>query len=325
MEICKHFKALAEETRLRLFALLLSHELNVNELVQVLQMGQSRISRHLRVLSESGLLRHRRNGGFSYYQARSDPELEHLIQFVKRAAEAEGACREDASRAQAIVRERKSRTRHFFNQVAEHWERLKSEILGDLDLARIVSQAAPPSTRALDMGCGTGDLLVQLLNKAETVIGVDHSFRMLSMARLKMEALEAGSRCDLRLGELEHLPLRDREVDLASISMVLHHLPLPEAGIREANRVLSPEGTLLLADFAKHSREDIRRKYGATWLGFEPEEIETWLHASGFDLQHSESHPVQNGLVVRVYRAVKTGDPPPPLTAAEQGLAAGGA
>ncbi len=307
MKTEKYFKALSDETRLRLFYLLIHYELNVNELVLILQMGQSRISRHLKVLSESGLLRYRRDAGFTYYQVRTDPQLKTLIKFVQDNL-AEDPAREDLYRAQTIIRERKNETRRFFNQIAEHWERLKKDILGEVDISRTVSENVPPANRAVDIGCGTGELMLYLLPKTDKVIGVDHSAQMLNMARLKLEAHQFSDRVDLRLGEMEHLPLRDKEVEVATMSMVLHHSPLPQAGIEEANRVLLPGGILVIADFAKHSREDIRRKYGQTWLGFEQEDIQTWLEAAGFELQKNESHPVRHGLFVNIFRSVKSSE-----------------
>jgi ArsR family transcriptional regulator len=309
MNITRYFKALGDETRLRLFHLLLHYELNVNELVLIMQMGQSRISRHLKVLSENDLLRQRRDGGFSYYQVPNNASLESLVNFVKNNLSGEETATEDLSRAQAIIKERKNKTRRFFNQIAEHWERLKRDVLGDLDLAGTVSDEIPVCATAADLGCGTGELLLKLLSKAETVIGVDHSPQMLKMARLKLDAEDVAARSDLRLGELEHLPLRDQEGDAAVINMVLHHIPLPQAGIKEANRVLRPGGTLIIADFAKHSREDIREKFGATWLGFEADDIETWLTAAGFSLLGSRQYPVRHGMAVNVFRAVKDHEP----------------
>ena len=309
MHVTRYFKALGDETRLRLFHLLLHYELNVNELVLVMQMGQSRISRHLKVLSENGLLRQRRDGGFSYYQVPHNPNLDSLVQFVKDSLDGEEMAAEDLSRAQAIIKERKNKTRRFFNQVAEYWERLKKDLLGDMDLAAAVAEEVPVCSTAVDLGCGTGELLLKLLDKAETVIGVDHSAQMLKMARLKLDAEGATARSDLRLGELEHPPLRDQEGDAAVINMVLHHIPLPQAGIREANRILRPGGTLVVADFAKHAREDIRDKFGATWLGFEPSDIDTWLTSSGFSLLDSRQYAVRHGMAVNVFRAVKNQEP----------------
>ena len=309
MNITSYFKSLGDETRLRLFHLLLHFELNVNELVLIMQMGQSRVSRHLKVLSDNGLLRQRRDGGFSYYQVPNNPDLESLTHFVKNSLSNDEVSMEDTSRAQAIIKERKNKTRRFFNQIAEHWERLKRDILGDMDLAAAVSDEIPVCSTAVDLGCGTGELLLKLLDKAETVIGVDHSPQMLKMARLKLDAENATPRSDFRLGELEHLPLRDQEGDAAVINMVLHHIPHPQAGIREANRILRPGGTLLISDFAKHSREDIREKFGATWLGFESEDIDAWLTTLGFSLLGSRQYPVRHGMVVNVFRAIKEQEP----------------
>jgi len=134
----------------------------------------------------------------------------------------------------------------------------------------------------VDLGCGTGELLFQLQDTASKLLGVDSSPKMLEQARKKLGQSHQG--LNLRLGEMEHLPLSDQEADLAILNMVLHHLPLPEAGIREVSRVLKKDGLFIITDFAAHDQKEIREKYGGPWLGFKKEKIKQWLFDAGFSL-----------------------------------------
>ncbi len=303
MDIVKIFKALADETRLRLFFVLLQYELSVNELVQVMNMGQSRISRHLKVLTECGLLSCRRDGIFVYYQAPFQAQNKDLIRYCLQALENEPGFNQNLEAASGVIEQRKQRTRHFFNQVANHWEALKRDILGGLDLGAVILDNIFKTPVLVDLGCGTGELLPGLSRKGARVIGVDSSPEMLARARDFGLAEQNG--IELRLGELEHLPLSDREAGAAVMNMVLHHLPVPAAGIKEAARVLEQNGLFLITDFAKHDQEEIRKKYGGVWLGFTRDEIEQWLEDAGFLLQDFQKHPVGHGLMIHVYRAKK--------------------
>lgn len=270
------FKALADSTRLRLLCLLLGYELSVNELVEVLEMGQSRISRHLKILTEAGLLSFRRNGLWVFYRANPSglpgDLLKAIEPFLPQLEHAEA----DRARAAAVMSERDRRSRAFFNAVAEDWDELNREILGDFDLPAHVEQALPAScSTAVDLGCGTGAVLARLLERVPHVIGVDGALGMLNLCRKRL----AGGQCEssqglsLRIGELSHLPLRDHEADFASVNLVLHHLADPEAGLAEIQRILRPGGTLFLCDFMLHDNESMRVRYGDQWLGFE----ESWL------------------------------------------------
>lgn len=303
MDIIKPLKALADETRLRLFFLLLQHELNVNELVQVMNMGQSRISRHLKVLTDCGLLDSRRDGIFVYYQAPHNEKNRDLIRYVLRALENEPGCFKHLQAAQEVMERRKQRTRLFFNQVANHWQALKRDILGGFDLGAVVVDKVPETGVLVDLGCGTGELLVDLSQKASRIIGVDSSLEMLAKARSSGVADLEG--IELRLGELEHLPLSNLEAGVAVLNMVLHHIPVPALGIREVARVLQPDGLFVITDFAKHDQEQIRKQYGGVWLGFHREEVEQWLQDGGFWLCEFQEHPVGHGLMINVYVAKK--------------------
>ena len=304
MVTVRYFKALADETRLRLFRLLMSYEFNVNEIVSIMGMGQSRISRHLKILTDTGLLTSRRDGSYVYYNSVSSNELSDLIRFVDKSFTRHNEFPEDRLRSQNLITERKTRMQRFFNDIAEQWDNLKRDVFGGFDLNEKIIGKVERCGVAVDLGCGTGELIISLADKSGRVIGVDSSPNMLKQARMKTAAIEG--RVDLRLGEMEHLPVRDGEADLAVASMVLHHLVAPAAGIREIHRILKPGGKLLIADFEKHNIETIREKCGDPWLGFDHGEIEKWLADSGFALAEADRFEVRHGLHVNLFLAEKT-------------------
>lgn len=290
------FKALADETRLRLANILLHYELSVNELVRILGMGQSRVSRHLKILSESGLLLSRRDGLWVFYKApsrgRAKDFLDSALPFVN-TDETYGADLDSAAR---IMDERVLRTRQFFNGVAEHWDELNREVLGDFDLASAVVGALPsPCPTAVDLGCGTGAVLAEMLNKAGEVIGVDGSARMLDFCKRRFEHMDlAKEHVSLRIGELNHLPLADREANFACINLVLHHLPNPAESLQEVFRIMAPGGILFLSEFVRHEDENMRIRYGDHWLGFEADELKSYLEAARFEVLNLAQCNVMN-------------------------------
>ncbi len=303
MNIIKWFKALNDETRLRLFNLLLHHELNVNEIVRVMGMGQSRISRHLKILWDCGLIVSRRDGTYVYYHALKNKGSDGLIEFIEQEVIEETEFKNDLGSAKTILEERKVKTRHFFSRVAAYWDRLKRDVLGNLDLTAAISNRTMPCNLAVDLGCGTGELLLELTEKVKNVIGVDNSPEMLKQAEMRLNA--NGENIQLRLGELEHLPVGSKEADAAFINMVLHHLPTPSEGIHEAGRILKESGRLILADFDKYNMDAVREKFGGPWMGFEKENIENWLHNAGFNISEIDQFPVRMGLIVNLFVCVK--------------------
>jgi len=303
MNIIKIFKALADETRLRIFCLLLHHEFNVNEMVQAMDMGQSRISRHLKILSESGQISSRRDGSFVYYHGVINEDNKQLIGFIQQHIDVDAQVQKDLDRAETIFLERKTQTARFFSRVAEYWEQLKESIFGDLDINSLIAEKAGSAEVVVDLGCGTGELIMALHHKADKVIGIDSSPHMLERAASKLRS--NGHNVELRLGELEHLPMGDNAADTAVVNMVLHHLSVPASGIREAYRVLMPEGRFIIVDFDKHNQEWVLDKFGGPWMGFLPDDIEQWLKDAGFHLLEQETFQVKNRLGVNLFVAVK--------------------
>ena len=307
MNKIKIFKALADETRFRLFLLLLHHEFNVNEMVQALNMGQSRISRHLKILTESGVLTSRRNGSFVYYHAVINEENKPLIHYLQQDLEQTPELTRDLQRAEEIYAERKKKTLRFFQQIAQNWDDLKHEILGPLNLNERIVHEVDAGQVVVDLGCGTGELAMDLEKKVHRVIGIDSSPGMLEEARKKCD--HNGHRVELRLGELEHLPMGDQEGDAAVGSMVLHTLSVPAAGIREAYRVIKPGGRFMVVDLDKHERPEVRDRFGGPWMGLAEQDVEQWVVDAGFHMHRSERIAVKNGLYVNIFVAAKDVEP----------------
>ncbi len=304
----KIFKALADETRLRIYRILTNHELNVNEIVEVLLMGQSRVSRHLKILTESTLLSCRRDGSFVYYQAEQDEKKRSLMEFIKKSNYQKDEVLKDLQRAEIIVSERKKKTRAFFNNVAATWDDLKQDLFGDFDLNQVLTDEFNAYSRNLkavvDLGCGTGALLSMINTKVKKCIGVDSSPKMLELAKSRFANIKGGY--EFRLGELEHLPVKENEVDLAVINMVLHHIAVPSQVIYEAGRVLAPDGSLVIADLAKHTSKSIKERFGGSWMGFEKEEIEKWLTDAGFKVNSINTYKVRLDQSVNVFKSIKS-------------------
>ena len=286
------FKALADETRLRLVRILSRQELSVGEIVAVLGLGQSRVSRHLGILVGCGLLVGRRDGSWSFYKTAPDGPAAAFLAKLADCLDTAGP-EADLTAMAAVLKERRLETRRFFNTIAPDWAALRREVLGELDPAELVREVMPRVGTAVDLGCGPGDLLPVLAERAGAVIGVDSAPSMLGLA----ERHSAGLAVSVRMGELEHLPMADGEVDFAVMCLSLHHLPDPAAALAEARRVLSPSGTLVVIDFAPHQDETMRRRFGDRWLGFSREQLAGWLVQSGFALTDWAAYPVNKGLM----------------------------
>lgn len=302
MELIKCFKALSDKTRLRLLYVLHQYELNVNEIVQVVDMVQSGVSRHLKILLDSGLVTARKDGSFTYYSAlRSE-----FINIFKALADQSLEMTEismDLVKAGEMIKIRQSQTRRFFKTVAPHWEQLKRQVLGNFDINEKILEQISLKGNIADLGCGTGELIERLSGYTRfRIIGVDSSPEMLEEARLKLLGKD---NTELRLGELEHLPMRNKQIHTAIMNMVLHHISQPELPLREVFRILIPGGVFILTDFDLHDQVKIRELLGGAWSGFAREKIETWLTETGFDLKKADSYPVNQGLKIHIFTSQK--------------------
>lgn len=303
MESIVYFKALADETRMRLFNILLHNEMSVNDLVTLMGMGQSRISRHLKILTDSGIIQCRRDGIWAFFSVSKVGREKRFVDAIRFLFDEEPELAQDLKNAETVIDNRKRKSKQFFNRIAHKWDDLKQQIIGDFDLNGAILRHVEKCNFAVDMGCGTGQLLHRLKEVAAIAVGVDSSPQMLEQARRLFS--DANGSVELRLGELEHLPVGDSHADFVIISMVLHHIPSPEKAIAEAARILKNKGKLIIADFEKHQDEDMRDKYGDRWLGFSKEEIKTYLNDTGFALALTESFDMNQSLKLNIYKAEK--------------------
>lgn len=302
MKLVTLCKALADPTRVRLLRLLLSRELTVGEVAGALAASQPTVSRSLRILVEAGLVSTRREGSQTFCTAKARGQEAVFLEAARALLDQESGFKADENRAGRILARRRAETRAFFEAVAPDWGLLSRELLGDLDLAALVAGTVAGRRSVADLGCGPGELLALLRQGAETVIGVDNSARMLEAAARR---LGDGPGVSLRLGELDHLPLRDREVEAAVLSMVLHHLPDPAAALTEAARALAPGGVLAVAELDSHEDEDLRGSHGDYRLGFSAADLEGLLAGAGFEVADIKRFPVNRGLAVLLFESVR--------------------
>jgi SAM-dependent methyltransferase len=299
-------KALADPCRLRLVAVLLRGEFTVQELTRILDLGQSRISRHLRILTEAGVLSVKRQGTWSYYRAGEGNAFFGAIRpAFERELENLPQRRDDLAALGQALEERRQRSLEFFDRHARQWDSLSRTLLPVPEYLERLLSLVPSVSTLLEIGVGTGALLPALAGRAAEVIGVDHSPAMLDEARRRLAA-GGGARIQLRLGEMTHLPLPDGAAGCVVANMVLHHAADPLAVLREIFRVLQPGGTLVLADLARHEREWAREQLADQWLGFEEDELQGWLAAAGLGSVVAERVGAANGQEeVLLVRAVK--------------------
>lgn len=281
--ILDHASTLADVTRCRLLLVLDHHELTVSELRQVLQLPQSTVSRHLKVLADDGWLSSRRDGTSHLYRLLEDDDLApaaaDLWRLVRREAAETPASRQDRSRLESVLASRRSRSQAFFSSAAGTWDETRDDLFGPrFDLLALLALLDPEWTVG-DLACGTGRLSAALAPFVRQVVAVDASSAMLETARGRLESLDTVS---VRAGELEDLPLRDGELDAAVIVLALHHVNDPEKVLHEARRVLAPGGRLLVVDMLPHDREEYRQEMGHLWLGFGEDQMLRFLDAADF-------------------------------------------
>jgi ArsR family transcriptional regulator len=282
------FKTFSDPTRVRILALLEREELAVQELMDVLGMAQSRVSRHLAILRDAGLVRDRRDGTYVFYRfARPEAAAwQETWALVSRTLRDDPTSERDLAALSQVMAARAERTRSFFDSVGPEWDALRKVFNDDALRSRAISRLVPPGLRVADVGTGTGILAAELARLGLRVIAIDNSARMLDAARAKLAA-EGELSVELRRGEASALPLADGEVDAALAHMVLHYLPSPAEAVREMARVVKPGGSIVLVDFVRHSHEWMRQELGVAWLGFESAEVAAWCSEAGLvELRH---------------------------------------
>ncbi|TVQ34901.1 MAG: methyltransferase domain-containing protein [Geminicoccaceae bacterium] len=271
-------RAVAEPTRVRLLAICAAGEWTVSELTQVIGQSQPRVSRHLKVLADAGLLERFREGAWVFYRLAPGALGRALVELLPPAAELAA----DRRRLDAVRLERQRRAQAYFDGQAAAWEQVRALTVGDAEVdaaIRALLREEPPSS-LIDIGTGTGHMLRLAAPVVEFGLGIDLSLDMLSVARANLD-LAGVSHCQLRHGDMYQLPVADRAFDCAILHQVLHFAAEPAAAIREAARVLAPGGRLIVVDLAPHGVERLREEFAHRRLGFADDEIEAWVRAAG--------------------------------------------
>ena len=267
---------------MRILALLEREELAVQELMGVLGMAQSRVSRHLAILREAGLLRDRRDGTFVYYRfpTPADGVWRDAWQLAGSAWRDDPSSKRDAAALTQALAERADRTRSWFDSVGPEWDALRKVFNDDALRAHAITRLVPPGLRVCDVGTGTGILALELAHLGVDVVAVDRSQAMLDAAQAKLQAADVQG-VELRRGDAADLPLEEASVDAAFAHMVLHYLPSPAEALAEMGRVVKPGGLVVVVDFEEHDREWMREDLGVQWLGFPLAQVRRWFADAG--------------------------------------------
>jgi ArsR family transcriptional regulator len=287
----KVFKTFSDPTRLRILALLEREELAVQELMDILGMAQSRVSRHLAILREAGLLRDRRDGTYVFYRFDVPDEgpWRETWELARSSLRGDSTTDRDTAALGQVMQARTARTRSFFDSVGPEWDALRKVFNDDALRARAVARLVPRDLLVADIGTGTGVLASELARLGLRVIAIDNSARMLEAARANLER-EGSPTVELREGDVSALPLADGEVDAALAHIVLHYLPSPGEAVREMARVVKAGGSVVVVDFVQHQHEWMRQELGVHWLGFPDDEVEGWFTSAGLTAFHREVH-----------------------------------
>jgi ArsR family transcriptional regulator len=280
--IFEDLTALADETRSRMLLVLERHELTVSELCSVLQLPQSTVSRHLKTLSDANWVSSRRDGTSRYYTLTledREPATRRLWLLLRDQVGATAGADQDGRRLKGVLARRQTKSEEFFASSAGQWDRLRREMFGRASALQALPALLDPTMAIGDLGCGTGQMSATLAPFVARAIAVDRSGEMLQAARRRLRDFH---NVDVRRGELEALPIEDRELDAAIMMLVLHHVPDPAAALGEAARVLKSGGRLMVCDMLPHDRDEYQQQMGHVWLGFGDEQMKRLLASAGF-------------------------------------------
>ncbi|MER2536303.1 MAG: metalloregulator ArsR/SmtB family transcription factor [Rhizobiaceae bacterium] len=284
-------KAAAESSRLRILLLLLRGDLTVSDLTEILNQSQPRVSRHLKLLMEAGLIGRYQEGSWAYFRLADGDLARDLVQSLAgRLSEGDPQAERDLERLAAVKRRRQARAADYFSANAASWDQLRSLHASDkaVEQALLKLVGKRPFRSMLDLGTGTGRLLEIFSPYYQRGVGIDLSREMLTVARANLD--RAGVRnAQVRQGDLFAPPVERDSFDLVTMHQVLHYLDDPAQAIGEAARLLRPSGRLVIVDFAPHALEFLREQHAHVRLGFADRQIAEWFSEAGLDLEDSES------------------------------------
>jgi ubiquinone/menaquinone biosynthesis C-methylase UbiE/DNA-binding transcriptional ArsR family regulator len=286
-------KSAGEPTRLRILALLGEAELTVSDLTEILRQSQPRLSRHLRLLTEAGLVDRFREGSWAFFRLGERGDTAELARaLIGRLKTDDAIVLRDRERLAAVRANRAAAAQNYFRRHAAQWDRIRRLHVADtaVESAIRAALADKPIRSLLDLGTGTGRMLELFGPDIERGLGLDLSLDMLALARARLD--RAGLKhCSVRHGDIYDLALPRDSFDVVIIHQVLHFLDDSAHAIAEAARVLRPGGRLLVVDFAPHDLEFLREEHAHRRLGFAAETVTQWLEAAGLDVLRQETLP----------------------------------
>jgi ubiquinone/menaquinone biosynthesis C-methylase UbiE len=290
-------KAAAETSRLRILVLLSRGDLTVSDLTVILNQSQPRVSRHLKLLLEAGLIGRYQEGSWAFFRL-SDVEAarEFALGLVSRVETSDPLIERDLERLTSVKRKNRERAAEYFSANAAQWDQLRALHVPDdaVEAALQTFVGKQPFQAMLDLGTGTGRLLEIFAPLYRRGVGMDMSREMLAVARANLD--RAGvAHAQVRQGDIYAPPFERDSFDLVTIHQVLHYLDDPALAIREAARLLRPSGRLVIVDFASHGLEFLREDHAHMRLGFSDRQIADWLAESGLDLEASEEFEPRGG------------------------------
>jgi ArsR family transcriptional regulator len=305
-------KAVAEPTRLRILALLAEHELSVSDLTRVLGQSQPRVSRHLKLLADAGLIDRFREGSWVHVHVSERLGAGRLGRLIAEALDgADPTLARDRCIADQMIAERQDAAQAYFRDHAAEWDRIRAQHLDEARIeAAILRLLGKRRARLLvDLGTGTGRMLEVAAELCERGIGIDTNMSMLAYARSRLQR-QGLANLQVRQADIYDVPLDDGQADLVIMHQVLHFLSDPARAVAEAARIVAPAGRLLIVDFAPHELEVLRDRFQHQRLGFQDQHIRDWLRQAGLDecISVEVPPPAQDGsdLVVRLWLASRT-------------------
>jgi ArsR family transcriptional regulator len=285
------FAALADPTRARILLLVRELQLSVGELADILDQSQPRVSRHVRILAEAGLVRRHKEGAWVFVGPGDRAVVEPVFALIQAAAAGGDPIAAERSRLAQVRADRQQRIDQWFEANAGEWDLLRRLGGDDGEVEQALATAVGPSAgRLLDIGTGTGRVLELLAGSADSATGVDRSPEMLRIARGKLAAA-GNQKADLLQADMRALPFADGAFDTVTMHHVLHFADNPAAALAEAARVVAPGGRLIVADYAAHGREELRSRFQHSRLGFETEALSALMAEAGLKPAILSAHP----------------------------------
>lgn len=301
-------ESLADSTRLRLLRLLERRELGVVDVCAVLQLPQSTVSRHLKVLADQGWVRSERRGTTNVYHVRLDELAQparKLWLVAREQTDGWATIEQDRLRLEQLLRDKEQDADSFFAGAAGEWDRLRAELYGTQFSTEAMLALLPGNQVVADLGCGTGTMIAQLAPHVKRAIGIDNNAAMLKAARRRAAGFD---NVTLKRGDLADLPLEAATCDAALCILALTYVADPQACIGEMARILRPGGRVVIVDLLPHDRDDFRRQTGQKSRGFAPDVLRRWLTAVGMEgaaIRPLPPAPVAKGPALLIASAIR--------------------